>query len=393
MATLVQNSQVSINARDMESYRDEMANLPSSSSPSLILAHSSQSEIYKTHELSSTEWAGALTKEQYIENEHQLASHLGITHWILTQTHLPPDKRPIFASCETIRKRCFVRDGDMGVREALVDAIAAVFCEPKMRGRGYAGRMMKDLGALLRDRAVDDEGVESVGSVLWSDIGPKFYAGLGWAPFPSTHVELPASPRFSTVIARAIPPEDIGEFCAKDQALLLESMRISASSKTLLAIVPDQPTMLWHHMKEDYICQKEFRKQPRVKGAVVGEPGNRVWAIWTRGIYGPLDDPYAGSKLYILRLVIENTDPEDREKQTEQLKAVLQAAQHEAEEWKLGHVELWNPDERTMGLIEETRLEYQLVKRKTEGIPSLMWFGGKGGGEVEWIVSEKYTWC
>ncbi|KAG0649612.1 hypothetical protein D0Z07_3640 [Hyphodiscus hymeniophilus] len=370
-----------------------MADFPSSSSPSLALAHPSPAEIYKIHELSSIEWAGALTKEQYIENEHDLASLLNITHWILTQTGLPPDKRSIFASCETIRKRCFVTDEDVGVRGAAIQAIAGVFCEPKMRRHGYAGRMLEELKMLLHQKKTDEGEIEEVGSILFSDIGPEYYAKFGWAPFPSTMVELPASPGLPKIATKVVLAKDISDLCAEDQAMLLDSIGDLSASTTSMAIVPDHNTVLWHHMKEDYICQKLFGRQPKVKGAVAGKPGDRVWAIWTRGIYGPLNEPDYRNKLYILRLVIENPEAGDIGKQAEQLKSVLQAAQHEAAEWTLGHVELWNPDKRTRELIDRMGIEYRFSERQHEGIPGLMWFDDGDSQNVKWIASEKYAWC
>ena len=366
--------------------------IPSASSPDLVLVHANEAEIYETHILSSVPWAGALTKEAYIENEHQLASHLlsapnGITRWILTSKN----ERIVLASCETIPKRCLVRESEGEVRDVVVIGVAAVFCEPKLRGRGYAGRMMKELGDMLEKRG------ECLGSVLWSDIGPRFYADLGWKPFPSRHVELPAS-RSSlgsmSTSTRTIFAEDIAALCTLDEAWIRESMAATSTAKTLLAIVPDHHTMLWHHKKEEYICQRLFGRTPDIKGAVAGESGNRVWAIWTRGFYGAVDDPEAGNKLYILRLVMENPTLGDSEVQVKRLKEVLQAAQREAAEWRLDHVELWNPDAHVGSLIKQTGIRQRIVGRENEGMPSLRRLE-KGLGEdvVEWIANEKYAWC
>lgn len=258
--------------------------------------------------------------------------------------------------------------------------------------------MMKELGAFLKMRGESrhPEDIECVGSVLWSDIGPKFYGDLGWKASPATHVQLPAlsgtadSPSITT---KPLLAKDIGDLCANDEVLLLESIGDSSSVKTLFAIAPNHSTMLWHHKKEEYICEKIFGRQPTVKGALAGEPGNRIWAIWTRGIYGALDDPEAGNRLYILRLVIEDPDLGDLGEQAEQLKAVLHAAQMEAAEWKLGHVEMWNPDERTKELIERTKNDYRFVERESEGIPSLMWFSEGNAADVEWKAAEKFSWC
>lgn len=378
---------------------------PEASSPTLILAHPTPLEITQTNALSSISWAGALTKTQHVEIERQLASHLadgdGITHWILTQSQAAPDRRPILASCETIPKRCLVKEADgVVVREGLVYGVAGVFCDPAFRRRGYASRMLRELAGVLRRRGAGGgvRGLNGVGSVLFSDIGRKFYADLGWAPFPSKHIELPAS-QFShcspEVATKAILAEDVEKLCADDEALLRDSIAAVSASERLFAVVPDHHTMVWHHKKEDFVCQRLFGKQPDVKGALVGKNGNRTWAIWTRTFYGAINDPDAENRLYILRLVIESPDSKEPGEQVGQLKAVLEAAQNQAAEWKLDHVEVWNPDENVRRLLELTGIEHRLVERETEAIPSLLWFGDASGigNRVEWAASEKFAWC
>jgi predicted acetyltransferase len=102
----------------------------------------------------------------------------------------------------------------------MVQGIAGVFCDPELRGRGYASRMMRDLARVLR-RWQEDEEIKSVGSVLWSDIGRKFYADCGWAPFPSHHVEFPSSqaPGLKDLEAKMVLEEDIGQLCTEDENL------------------------------------------------------------------------------------------------------------------------------------------------------------------------------
>ncbi len=70
----------------------------------------------------------------------------------------------------------------------IIHGVASVYCNEKYRGRGYAPRIMREIKEVLRNWQVEKRAV--VGSVLYSDIGKKFYAGLGWHPFNSnSHVE------------------------------------------------------------------------------------------------------------------------------------------------------------------------------------------------------------
>lgn len=48
--------------------------------------------------------------------------------------------------------------------------VGSVFCADELRGRGYAGRMMKELGTVLK-RWQQNAGVKSCFTVLYSDIG------------------------------------------------------------------------------------------------------------------------------------------------------------------------------------------------------------------------------
>jgi hypothetical protein len=174
-------------------------------------------------------------------------------------------------------------------------------------------------------------------------------------------------------------------------------------------ILPDHDHMLWSHRKEEFVSQKLFGKQPLVKGALAGQPGNRVWAVWTHRFYGPPDEESSGNTLYILRLVIENqaildglslgNKLSDSNKPycvpVEELRAVLQAAQSEAAEWKLQHVKLWDPSPQVEELVKLTGMPHRNEDREEEGICCLQWYGEGDGKEdsLDWIGKEKYSWC
>ena len=88
--------------------------------------------------------------------------------------------------------------------------------------------------------------------------------------------------------------------------------------------------------------------------------------------------------------MIENQD--DVENNIKGLKGIIQLAQKEAQEWRLKHVELWNPTSYVKYLIEKTGLEHSEVEREEESIASLMWYGDDKD-EVVWVGNEKYGWC
>src|SRR3569833_2132049 len=180
-------------------------NLTSSSSPSLILTNPSPEERTHIWTLTHPMWGPALSRADYLGREAYLmtvplAKEGGITHWILTETG--KDQRLVLSSCETPRRRALVAiptpasgaDGDGAasaeVREGWAHGIASVFTEERFRGRGYAGRMLAELGPVLgRWQAAADAGC--LFSVLFSAIGKAFYARKGWAAHESRHLAFP----------------------------------------------------------------------------------------------------------------------------------------------------------------------------------------------------------
>lgn len=382
-----------------------LAALPDARSPVLHLTHPTAGECQTVWKLSSLAWTDALSLPQYLEESAYLttvplAKDGAMTNWILTDKGLPPDQRPIFCSCETFRKRAFISDKDGNLSEKIIHGVASVFCDPVLRSRGYGSRLMRELAEILR--TFQAETTKSIGSVLYSDIGKKFYADLGWHPFPiNTHVELEPSAAPEGPRATQLLSGDLERLCEEDEAMIRKELTSTPlNGKIRMMLVPDLDHMLWHHKKEEFVCEKLFGKQPRIKGAIVGQHHNRMWAIWTHRFYGPPGSASSENTLYILRLVIENqatksTNDADRERQVEQMRAVLQAAQDEAAEWKLHRVMMWDPTPLVLDLVGQTGIRHHRIERDQEGIASLLWYGEGSGKEdtLEWLGNEKYGWC
>lgn len=261
-------------------------------------------------------------------------------------------------------------------------------------------------------------------SILYSDIGKKYYASLGWDAFPSAHISLPpfsapatngsatngGLPNGSTANggttngvhkskegAKALTSGELAPLCALDEQYIKAAVQSNAKQlkKPAVALMADQCTMEWHHLRENFMCSKLFNgKAPTIKGAISsGDEGSRIWIVFTRSFYGPVQNPKSGNVLHLLRLVVE--DERDTEENAQKLKSVLEIAQREAETWNLGAVEMWNVSPVGKALLERTGLEHKAEERESESICSLMWYGpGKGGAEgVEWVANEKFGWC
>ena len=137
----------------------------------VALVNTTAEEVYEQQRLNSDEWKGALPLEAYLRREKMLLEQRltrdgGLTPWALV--HEDENGRQILSSCETIRKKALV-SVDGIVKDVVCHGVCSVFCPPEYRGRGYAGRMVKELGEKLRTWQTDQQ--ECLFSVLWSDIG------------------------------------------------------------------------------------------------------------------------------------------------------------------------------------------------------------------------------
>ncbi|KAL3467384.1 hypothetical protein BJX64DRAFT_248532 [Aspergillus heterothallicus] len=368
-------------------------NLPDSTSPNLQLSHPTETESSRIGDQTSNDWKDALTVPQYLEEcAHlltvPLARNNGITQWVLVDKSQPVEERIVLASCESFLKKALISGANGKVEEVIVHGIAGVYCESKLRKRGYASRLLKELSRTLPTWRADT-GTRCVASVLYSDIDPRFYQRLGWNPFPSYHLEFEATAK--PHVATPLHAGDLAALCEKDEAILRSSIsRPPSKGNNRFTIIPDHDHIVWHHCKEEFGSQRIFGKTPLVKGAISGIPGNRVWAIWTHRFYrNPKSEPSA-NVLYILRLVIEGDAAT-----AEDVRAVLRAAQAEAAEWELAKVKLWSPTDSLEGLIKAAGVPFQGRTRTQESIPCLQWYGQGDGlpSTLDWVANEKYAWC
>ncbi|KAK3389624.1 hypothetical protein B0H63DRAFT_102332 [Podospora didyma] len=378
--------------------------LPDASSPTLILMHPTPAERQRTWSLTHPKWGGALEHDDYLAREQHLTETPltkdgGITHWILTDSSLPPDQRPILSSCESLRKRAVASSPSDATKlqDGIAHGICSVFTDPQFRGRGYASRMMRDLGGRLKEW----QG-ESLFSVLYSDIGKAFYARHGWAPFESAHLAFPPSRDAKTSgggdssLRLLKSPDEVVELCAADEKLLRRTIIQRTTSqkgkRRCVALLPDERTLRWHLMREDFMTEHIFGRTTEIRGAVYGsEEGKRLWAVWARGYYGGLQNT-EGNALHILRFVVED-ESLDESYLVQGAREIIEVAQREAAEWKSEDVQMWNPTDKVRELIDRSELEYEFVDRDSESITSLMWYGEEETADLDWVANEKYAWC
>ncbi|KAL1791975.1 hypothetical protein ACET3X_009726 [Alternaria dauci] len=398
-----------------------LENLNKGDAPSLALVHPTEAEKQIQFKLNGSEWRGALSLPAYLRREATLSQQAltrdgGISYWILIDTSLPsnpldPDSgtRLPLASCETYRKKALVwQNGEL--KEVICHGIGSVFCAPHLRKRGYAQRMMTELGKALRTYQTED-GQECLFSILYSDIGKKFYNTFGWEPFTSSHVSIPATTSQDTSslpTARPLYAEDLEELCQIDMASVRRSLQSRPKdSNTAVALIPNIETIRWHHAREEFVGNELHGKQPEIKGAVVGtETGKRVWCYWTRMWYNGNPAEAKGNTLHILRLVTEdgswegssgsmNGEPANHGHEAA-IAALLAMAQQEAQKWKMEHVEMWAPSPAALAAAKTLEPAAEVVHRDMESIACLQWYpehDGPVADKIDWIANEKYGWC
>lgn len=204
----------------------------------------------------------------------------------------------------------------------------------------------------------------------------------------------------------------MAELCEIDEQLIRKSLQERPEgSHAAVALVPNIANIRWHHAREDFVGGELHGKVPKVKGAVVGtEKGKRVWAYWTRMWYNPDAMQTKGNTMHILRFVIEDhgrsswegsgtnhiDEASNDHSHDAAIAALFYAAQQQAKEWKMEHVEAWNPSSATLAAARRLDPGAKLIDRDSESIASLRWHlqhDGPVAESIDWIANEKYGWC
>lgn len=383
----------------------EVPSLPPGDSPDLVLVPATPQERIESIKLNSVAWKGPLDIDTYIARENHLYNQRltgeGLTCWILVDRSEPEGDRTILSSCESyLKKALLARDGK--VEKVATHGVGSVYCRPEFRGKGYAKRMFEELCQRLDTWQMEQEPRgRSLFTVLFSDIGKRFYAQFGWRPFLSSHMSLP--PVAKDVVAsdaksltRVLHAEDVQRCMCNDTVLakLSDQMRAASekSSRAKIAIVPDFDHFVWHWAREEFYTKNLHpdRSAPVIKGA--GNDQARVYCAWNRNFGEEPED----NVLYILRWVYDDpTSPQEEQTLVEAMAGILRRAQREAHEWNMSKVEFWNPTpllERAVAMLDP---DAQVVHREQSSISSLRWTGAEQGlgKDVEWVLNEKYTWC
>nr|POE72312.1 uncharacterized protein CFP56_12188 [Quercus suber] len=375
--------------------------LPDKDSSGIHLEVGTADEAVAQTNANSTEWRGALSREAYLRREEflsqqDLTQDGGLTPWMLVHQPSGRAERHVLCGCETIKKKAIVAKNGV-LRDVVAHAVGSVFCPPNARGRGYAGRMMTELGKKLRQWQVE-EGQDAAFSVLFSDIGKAF---------SSAHVSLPPTSKISAnaIFAQKLQSEQLPALCRLDEQLIRQRLSSTAAlERTTVALIPDTRVMAWHHARESFVANELYKKTPVDRGAIVGEPGSRVWCYWMR-VWGNPENKTPNT-MHIMRLVVEDDKFSDfspatedgvaavkDSKVVEHIAMLLATAQAIASLWDMQEVMIWNPTSATVAAARRCEPGTSVVHREDESITSLLWYGEGRWEDVDWVCNEKYSWC
>lgn len=387
-----------------------MTSLPDVKSPSVVLANPTRDELRQTWRATHPSWGPGLTLDQYLEREAYLlttplAKDGGLTPWILTDT-ASATPRPVLSSCETIKKRAVVADPAGRLTDVTAHGVASVFTYSECRSRGYAGRMMALLGEELARQEQASPGAAGF-SILFSDIGPKFYANHQWMPIGNSHVEFPvaaAAPLSATPAhITEIDDSQLPALTARDEEVLraqLSQPLASGSSKIRAAVMPDLNTFEWQYRREDHMLRHFLGRDPSVRGALYTPPGEggaarRIWGLWVRTRYGGAEGHPVITIMHFLRFVVEDEAATTDAELAAALEGIMAVAQREAAAANCNSVEMWNPSARVLAAFNEKlpQLQCKVVERDMYNLCSFRWFGSGSVDNVEWVANEKFEWC
>jgi hypothetical protein len=292
----------------------------------LVLATEAQKEMRDV--VTAEAWGTGLSSEAYLRREQRLRAlavpRLGMRTWLLVE-----GTGRILSSCETFTfPSIFRTNGSEAWGQSF--GVASVFTEVRLRGRGYATRMLDWLCETLgREKAAH-------AVVLYSDVSASQYARSGFVARPAYDWRWPA--------AAASVESDAAFF--EDDALTWRWAARTVSPGRLV-LHPTVDTFHWFLERERIYCAELGRPRPRACGAAVGSS----LALW----YAQPKD----GRLWLHWLDAENA---------KSARALINAARVVARDAGLSEVRLWEePD----GPPSPEGLEGGLRERRSGGLPMI----------------------
>lgn len=220
-----------------------------------MLRRASEREKVARDVLCHATWAYGLSVETWCDREKRLRDVPWARDGMATWLWIDANDR-VLSSCETFAMRAEVHDAH-GIRGGHVYAVASVFTEQALRGRGHATQMMRAL-----PEAVRSMDAKALGLILFSDVGTELYGRSGYVARPSLDWTWPARPS-SIEEAKLLQHGDFPTLRARPWP---HAWRI----------VPDRGQFAWHLAREQFYAEAWNRPRPRAVGMHTAS-GSALW--------------------------------------------------------------------------------------------------------------------
>jgi len=247
-----------------------------------------------------------------------------------------------------------------------VIGVASVFTPEQNRRKGYAGTMMRLLGERMAS-LTSGRGF----SVLYSDVGPTFYAeNGGWKSFDAEELVIPKTMTFTEIAPVEMLDLELAKECIdEDVRLLREEILTLADTSTIIQMIPQYIELEWAITRDRHAARRLGEQELIPVGARYKSDEGWGYILWFR------DFKY--KSLTVLRL----REP----RSISGLKGLLQATVEIADKFKFGKITIWSPSKEL-----EKATEIQKVVREG-AIPGMLWIGEEK--DVHWRTIEKLGWC
>ena len=283
-------------------------------------------------------WGSPLSLEKYITRESTLKSRPyanGRTCWILTNE----SNSRILSSCESYESTCFI-NGLAGT----VWAIASVYTSIDYRKKGYATEMMKLL-------LIECKKQGCIASILYSDIGPLFYAKLGWKLYPSKQVSFDTTDKVRQCdLVSLIRLEEVSE---------LISMQDRVTDKFIVPVTFEKIDWL-------FTRSKFYAKEKNLEIEYCGARYMQEYILWMHD--------FKEDKMMILYSKFDTREGAMK---------LIEAGIIESQRCELKTVCIWEP--------EYPDLKGGVLEEREDSLSSLAILV-EVDQEVEWSRNEKYSW-
>ncbi|KAJ3298920.1 hypothetical protein HK104_010154 [Borealophlyctis nickersoniae] len=344
----------------------------------LLLREATPDQVLKTWTNSHNEWGKGLSLSQYHDRERFLSSYpfakQGVTSWVLVPAS-DPTTLNILSACETYARPC-VANNEGELVEGKCFSVASVFTPEEHRGMGYARTMMTKVLEAVKAK----EG--AIASTLYSDVGPLFYAKLGWVVHPSVTARLTipqSDDALEALLSNLLGPTGTNDGVTTltiDTAATLLQFDIPhikahiASTPSSFAVLPTPECFEWMFARSQFYA-RHYRNIQQLSVCGVQCPGFNAFVLWAHD--------FKEGVLTVARFWAASE---------EGARVLLIAAIKEAKSAGLSEIRLWDPN--LEGSLKGVQKHFQ-VENRSSSLSSLAYFG-PGVGERKWLYNENYAW-